>query len=101
MCILKEEEPKNRDSVIRPSEELSVGSGKWEVGSRQEGTVELWLRTCIRGRVRVLAPGPLQTHAVTLSKLKLPVSMPPSQPPPPIHCVSCKAPKLLGKSPRG
>lgn len=26
----------------------------------------------------VLAPGPAQTHAVTLSKLKLPVSVPPS-----------------------
>lgn len=32
----------------------------------------------------VLAPGPTQTHTVTLSKLKLPVSGPP------IHYMSCK-----------
>ena len=46
----------------------------------------------------VLAPGPTQTHSVTLSKLELPVSGPP------IHYVSCKiclggAYKLLREKP--
>ena len=50
------------------------------------------------GRGVVLAPGPTQTHTVTLSKLELPVSGSP------IHYVSCKvclggAYKLLREKP--
>lgn len=95
MCILKEAEPKNRGSVIRPSEEPWVGNG-----SRQAGREGPWLRTRIRGRVGVLAPGPVQTHAVILSKLKLPVSVLPSGPT--LHPLcEWQSQKIAGEEPQG
>lgn len=54
MCILKEAEPKNRGSVIRPADEPWVESGE-QTGSREEPGGDLQQR--VRG---VLAPGPAQ-----------------------------------------
>lgn len=47
MCILKEAEPKNRGSVIRPAEERWVESGE-QTGSREEpgGDLQQRARGC-------------------------------------------------------
>lgn len=87
MCILKEAEPKNRGSAIRPAGQRWVGRRE-QTGSREEPGGDLQQRSG-----GGLAPGPTQTHradSLGLSKLELPVSVPA-----PIHCVSCKVYILL------
>lgn len=104
MSILKRAEPKSRASVIRPAKQMLV-DGVEQTGRQGE---EPWLEWGGGGQCQaaagggrggvVLAPGPTQTHTVTLSKLELLVSGPP------IHYVSCKvclggAYKLLREKP--
>ena len=79
MSVLKRAEPKSRASVIRPAKQMLVEdvgqTGRQGEEPRREGGARQQQEV---GEGVVLAPGPSQTHTVALSKLKLPVSGPPS-----------------------